>query len=69
MGELSIPATREFRNGFARQAAAIGFAGIALRFGERLVTEDRHDLVCRAPRLGKAPARGLSQAVGLTVQG
>lgn len=40
-----------------------GFARVPLGLGERLVAENGHDLVRRAPRLGEAPAGGFAQSV------
>jgi hypothetical protein len=55
-------------NGGAGKQQLIGVARVTLRFRERLVTEDCHDLVRRASGLSEPSSSSLSQAVWLAIE-
>jgi hypothetical protein len=45
-----------------------GISRVALSLAQRLVPENRHDLLCRTPDLCEPPARGLAEPVRLTLE-
>ena len=52
----------------ARQPRLIHLPGVAFGFTQRLVAEDRHDLVRRAAGFRETTACGLTQPVRLTIE-